>query len=66
MSCSVAVVPERLRGEPPLARGPVGVEPAADHDAASGDGFDPQDVAVGQGPAWFTGFDVVVVAADLP
>jgi hypothetical protein len=59
----VAVVPERLRGEAPLASRPVGVELAADHDAARGDGLDPQDVSVGQGPAGFAGLKAVVVAA---
>ena len=47
----VAGVAERPVGEPPLPGGPVRVEEAADHDAAAGDGLDPQDVPVGQGPA---------------
>ena len=43
----VAVVAEGLAGEPALPRGPVGVEQAADHEAAPGDCLDPQDVSVG-------------------
>jgi hypothetical protein len=49
----IAGVAEGPVGEPALAGGRVGVEEAADHDAAVGDGLDPQDIAVGQGPAGF-------------
>ena len=56
-----AGVAEGPVGEPPLAGGRIGVEHAADHDAAAGDGLDPQDVAVGQGPAGFACLEVVVV-----
>ena len=61
IGCLVAVITEGLSGEPALAGGRVGVEQAADHDAAAGDGLDPQDVAVGQGPAGLARFEVVVV-----
>jgi hypothetical protein len=39
------------------------MKPTADHDAAGGDGLDPQDVPIAQGPAGLTGLDRVVVAA---
>ena len=57
----VAGVAEGPVGEAALAGGRVGVEHAADHDAAAGDGLDPQDVAVGQGPAGLAGLEAVVV-----
>ena len=47
----IAKVGEGLAGKPPLPGLGVGVEHAADHDGVIGDGVDPQDVAVGQGPA---------------
>jgi hypothetical protein len=59
---AVAVVTECLAGELPLAGGAVRAEQAADDEAGGGDGLDPQDVAVGQGPAGLVGFGVVVVA----
>ena len=40
----------------------VGVQGAADQQAAPGDGLDAEQVAVGQGPAGLAGLDVVVVA----
>ena len=40
----------------------VGVQGAADEQAAPGDGLDAEQVAVGQGPAGLAGLDVVVVA----
>ena len=57
----VAVIAEGPGGEPALPGRWVGVEQAADHDAAAGDGLDPQDVAVGQGPARLARLEVVVV-----
>jgi hypothetical protein len=57
----VAVIAEGAIGEPAVARGRVGVEHPADHDAARGDGLDPQDVPVGQGPAGLARLEVVVV-----
>ena len=59
----VAGIAERLRGEPPLPGRRVRLEQAADHDAAAGDGLDPQDVPVGQAPARLARLDLVVVAA---
>ena len=41
---------------------PVGAERAADQEAAGGDGFDAEQVAVGQGPPRLPGLDAVVVA----
>ena len=38
-----------------------GSSSAADHDAAAGDGLDPQDVTVGQGPAGLACLEAVVV-----
>jgi hypothetical protein len=59
----VAGVAEGPIGEPPVAGGRVWVEEAADHDAAAGDGLDPQDVAVGQGPAGLAVLEAVVVGS---
>ena len=59
----VAGVAERPAGEPPLSGRRVGLEQAADHQAAAGDGLDPQDVPVGQGPARLARLEAVVVAA---
>ena len=61
IGCLVAVVAEGAVGEPALAGGRVGVEHSAGHDAAAGDGLDPQDVPVGQGPAGLACLEVVVV-----
>ena len=59
----VAGIAERPAGEPPLPGRPVRVKAAADHDAARGDGLDPQDVPIGQGSARLASLDSVVVAA---
>ena len=61
VGCLVALVSEGAVGEAALAGGWVGVEQAADHDAAAGDGLDPEHIAVGQGPAGLAGLDAVVV-----
>ena len=61
IGCLVAGVAEGPVGEPALPGGRVGVEEAADHDAAAGDGLDPQDVPVGQGPAGLACLEAVVV-----
>jgi hypothetical protein len=63
LSRLVAGVTERPVGEAPLPGGPVRFQEAADHDAVTGDGLDPQDVPVGQGPSRPAGLDAVVVAA---
>ena len=49
-------------GPAALPGGRVGVQRAADDQAVGGDGVDAEQVAVGQGPAGFTGLDPVVVA----
>ena len=57
----VAVIAEGPVGEPPLARDRIRAEHPADHDAAAGDGLDPQDVPIGHGPAGLTRLEAVVV-----
>ena len=59
--CLVAVVAEGTVCELALSGGRIGVEHPADHDAAAGNGLDPQDVAVGQGPAGLARLEAVVV-----
>jgi len=59
----VTGIAERPFGESPLAGRRVGLEQAADHQAAAGDGLDPRDVPVGQGPARLTRLEAVVVTA---
>ena len=59
----IAGVAEGPVGEPPLPGRPIRLEEAAGHNAVAGDGLDPQDVPVGQAPAWLSGLDAVVVAA---
>ena len=61
IGCLVAVIAEGPVGEPALPGRGVGVEQAADHDAAAGDRLDPQHVPVGQGPARFARLETVVV-----
>jgi hypothetical protein len=54
-------VPEGALGPAALPGGRVGVQGAAHDQALRGDGFDAEQVAVGQRPAGFAGFDAVVV-----
>jgi hypothetical protein len=49
-------------GPPALPGARVGIQGPADEQAAPGDGFDAEQVTVGQGPAGFAGLDTVVVA----
>ena len=49
-------------GPAPLARARVGVQGPADDQAFAGDGFDAEQVAVGQGPAGLARLDGAVVA----
>jgi len=60
---AVAVVDERLAGELPLPGGPVRTEQAPHYEPVVGDGLDPQDVAVGQGPSRLVGLDAMVISA---
>ena len=55
-------VQETLVCREALARVRVGVQGAAHEQGLPGDGFDAQQVAVGQGPAGFACFDGVIVA----
>jgi len=59
--CLVAVIAEGTVCELALSGGRIGVEHPADHDAAAGNRLDPQDVAVGQGPAGLARLEAVVV-----
>ena len=52
---SIAVGPPALPGDR------VGIQGPADEQAVPGDGFDAEQVTVGQGPAGFAGLDAVVV-----
>src|SRR3954451_118583 len=61
IGCLVPGVAEGPAGEAPLASSRVGAEHPADHDAAAGDGLDPQHVTVGQGSAGFACLEVVIV-----
>jgi hypothetical protein len=49
-------------GPPALPGSRVSIQSPADKQAAPGDGFDAEQVAVGQGPAGLAGLDAVVVA----